>query len=86
MTKRYYQHCGDCGTRMRRTGRKDKVGETLEGYDLFEREYECPRCHRNWLYNERTNMLRRGFITPVEVKTARSNREIEKREGLTAPK
>ena len=84
---KYYRHCPTCRKRMRRTGNKVKVGETLEGYPLYEREYECrnPEClETTWLYNERTNYWVSGIITigkkPPRIPLPKGvSEEIEKR-------
>jgi uncharacterized protein with PIN domain len=57
MTK-YYLHCPDCRTRMKRTGNKE-----IEHYSvdrpprpIYRREMECPGCGRVREYSESKNM------------------------------
>ena len=57
MKKKYYLHCPNCNTRMRRTGRKEE-----EHYGLYLREYECPGCGRLWTYSEYRNMFYMGGL------------------------
>lgn len=53
-TKKFYLHCADCRTRMRRV--------IAVGHDIYSAElgYECP-CGTCWAYTPYTNILRRGL-------------------------
>jgi len=59
---KYYSHCPDCRTRMKRTGKNQREAPTREGRWIYAREYECPKCGSIWVYSEYYNSFRRGNL------------------------
>lgn len=59
---KYYLICPECKTRLRRTGKKRKEEQTLEGSWLYLREYECPKCNVLWTYSELRSLYQKGQL------------------------
>jgi len=55
MANKYYLACPDCRKRMRRTGKKEKEHQDLDGRWIYRREYECPSCGLTIGYSENRN-------------------------------
>ena len=80
--KRVYLHCLECGTRCRRTGRKEITGYAYyhgEQIPIYEWEYECPNCARMYLWDFYSNRLYRGSFDDIHRRTARTKRKNEKK-------
>ena len=57
MQTKYYMSCPYCGTRLRRTGVKEREVKAIDDSWLFRIEFECPKCGKLWDYSETSEII-----------------------------